>query len=487
MVRLAARTLAASGCLRRPIASSRRAYATASTSKIFPSEPSQPHLVTSSIPGPNSKSISQQIGTFQEDRAHGLVLDYGKSVGNYLVDADGNQMLDMFAQIASIPIGYNDPNLLKLAGSPEFATAAMNRAALGSFPSHTWPEVVESGLGTVRPKGMKHIFTAMCGSCANESAYKAACMAYRARQRGLPEDGKVQFTPDENSSCLKNALPGSPDLSILSFTGAFHGRLFGSLSTTRSKSIHKLDIPAFDWPAVPWPAVRYPLLEHSEENRKAEQAALDAVEEEIVARQRSGKGEIAAVVVEPVQSEGGDNHASPFFFRGLRTITSKYAVSLIVDEVQTGFGATGTFWAHEKWNLEQAPDFVTFSKKAQAAGYYHNVETRPSMPYRNYNTWMGDEVRALQAREIIKTIKERDLVQRTKEVGEYLYKGLERLSKESFASNSFQNLRGEGMGTFIVSTLQFSFSAVSSDKVAFPPPSPCRLGTHLTLSLEMPS
>ena len=79
---------------------------------------------------------------------------------------------------------------------------------------------------------------------------------------------------------------------------------------------------------------------------------------------------MAAVIVEPIQSEGGDFHATPSFFRGLRELTKKRGVYMIVDEVQTGVGATGTFWAHEKWGLdaENAPDFVTFSKVRWCAG-----------------------------------------------------------------------------------------------------------------------
>jgi hypothetical protein len=77
-----------------------------------------------------------------------------------------------------------------------------------------------------------------CGSCANESAFKAAFMTYRHRQR--QSSGEPEFTPEEMSSCMRNAAPGSPDLTVLSFTSAFHGRLFGSLSATRSKAIHKV-------------------------------------------------------------------------------------------------------------------------------------------------------------------------------------------------------------------------------------------------------
>lgn len=424
----------------------RRTLATVSSS-LFPGEPSSPHLVTQAIPGPKSKELSDRIGTFQENRAHGFVVDYGKSQGNWIADADGNVLLDVFAQIASIAIGYNNPDLLALAKTDEFITLTMNRAALGSFPPTNWQELVETGLGTVKPKGLNNIFTAMCGSCANENAFKASFMAYRARERGE----QAQFTPEEMQSCMKNESPGSPDLTILSFTSAFHGRLFGSLSATRSKAIHKLDIPSFNWPVVAWPDVKYPLSQNARENDEAEKVALAAVEEAIVNAKKgnSSYGPVAALIVEPIQSEGGDNHASPAFFQGLRDVTKKHGVFMIVDEVQTGVGATGAFWAHDKWNLTTPPDFVTFSKKMQAAGFYHNLDTRPSMPYRNYNTWMGDPTRTLQARQIIRTIQDHDLVQKTDKVGNYIYGKLSEMIENGAGRGKVEKLRGENAGTFL--------------------------------------
>ncbi|KAE8229031.1 hypothetical protein CF326_g6013 [Tilletia indica] len=414
-------------------------------SSFFPAEPSAPSVSTA-VPGPRSKELSAEIDTFSSTLAHTFVVDYEKSDGNYIVDADGNKMLDVFAQIASIGIGYNNPSLMALAKTDEFARAAMNRPALGSYPPTTWADWVESSLGQVRPKGVNDIFTAMCGSCSNENAYKAAFMAYRARERG---DETVTFTAEELSSCMKNQAPGSPQMSILSFGQGFHGRLFGSLSTTRSKAIHKVDIPAFDWPAVPWPAVHYPFEENASANQKAEQDTLAQVEDTIELHKRNGKP-IAALIVEPIASEGGDMHASPAFFRGLREITKRMGVYFIVDEVQTGVGATGTFWAHEKWNLQTPPDFVVFSKKMQAAGFYHNVDTRPSIAYRNYNTWMGHPIELLKAREIINVIKEHSLVSKTAAIGDKLYSALSSLSKPgSPGHNKIQNLRGKGEGTFI--------------------------------------
>ncbi|GAA5881525.1 hypothetical protein JCM16303_005692 [Sporobolomyces ruberrimus] len=425
-----------------------RTYATEapsfSSTSIFPSEPTSPKLNSASIPGPISLEASKLIDSFQDNRTHVVVADYAKSRGNYLVDVDGNEMLDVFSQIASIAIGYNNPDLLKLAKTDEFAIAAMNRPALGSFPNAEWSRTINEGLLSVAPKGTPHLFTQMCGSCANEGALKAAFMAYRARERG--EASQEGFSADELSSCMKNATPGTPDLVALSFKSAFHGRLFGSLSLTRSKAIHKLDIPAFDWPAVSFPKVKYPLEEYEAENAESESRAIAEVEECIVEWAKKGK-KVAALIVEPIQSEGGDNHASPNFFKALRTITREHGVYLIVDEVQTGAGATGTFWAHEKWNLHHPPDFVTFSKKMQAAGFYHAAETRASLPYRNYNTWMGDPIRALQAREMISFIETHDLVSHTASIGSKLFSSL-----KSFGSKYprvIQNLRGKNEGTFI--------------------------------------
>ena len=243
---------------------------------------------------------------------------------------------------------------------------------------------------------------------------------------------------------MANQSPGAPQLSILSFKSAFHGRLFGSLSTTRSKPIHKLDIPAFDWPQAPFPALKYPLDQHAAENAAEEQRCLDETERLI----KEWHAPPVAVVVEPIQSEGGDNHASPAFFRGLRALTKKHNVLFIVDEVQTGVGATGAFWAHDHWHLDTPPDMVTFSKKAQTAGYYFaNRDLRPNKPYRQFNTWMGDPARALLFRAIIHEINRLDLVRNTAATGNYLYDGLARLAEQF--PGEMRNLRGKGQGTFI--------------------------------------
>ena len=249
--------------------------------------------------------------------------------------AEGRLKLVSFAQIASIPVGYNNPCLIKAAQSPEMVRALVNRPALGNFPSTEWLPTLQDGILKAAPNGFDQVFTGMSGSDANEAAFKAACMWKAQIDRG---GANVQFTDEEIRSTMINQAPGSPHYSILSFQGGFHGRLFVSLSTTRSKAIHKLDIPAFEWPCAPFPKLKYPLDTHAEENAREEARCLEAVEEII----KSFHNPVAALIVEPIQSEGGDNHASPAFFQGLRDITTKHNVIFIVDEVQTGIGTTGS-------------------------------------------------------------------------------------------------------------------------------------------------
>ncbi|KAH7326395.1 aminotransferase class-III-domain-containing protein [Stachybotrys elegans] len=434
-------------CLAQAVARPVRAasYSTAASATqlaraFFQGEPDGPTIKTA-IPGPESKKLTQELDEVFDTRSLNMLTDYTKSVGNYIADPDGNVLLDVYAQIASIALGYNNPSLIKAASTPAMVSAIVNRPALGNFPSHDWADLLKSGILKVAPKGLNNVFTAMAGSDANETAFKAAFMYRRQLERGGPH---VEFTQEELDSSMNNQAPGASNLSILSFKTGFHGRLFGTLSTTRSKPIHKLDIPAFDWPQATFPLLKYPLEEHAAENAAIEQAALDEVEHLI----KTWHIPPAAVIVEPIQSEGGDNHASPDFFRKLRALTRKHNVLFIVDEVQTGVGATGKFWAHEHWDLQDPPDMMTFSKKAQAAGFYYaDPALRPNKPYRQFNTWMGDPVRAILFKAIIEEIQRLDLVNHTAKVGDYLYGKIEGLARKY--PDQFKNLRGKGQGTFI--------------------------------------
>jgi 4-aminobutyrate aminotransferase/(S)-3-amino-2-methylpropionate transaminase len=167
------------------------------------------------------------------------------------------------------------------------------------------------------------IQTMACGSCANENAYKAIFI-WRNK---LNRDGKPP-TAQELSDCVMNKGSGCPDLSMLSFKGAFHGRTLGCLATTHSKAIHKLDIPSFDWPIANFPRYKYPLEENVEYNKKQDEDCLKNVQELISYYNEEKKRTVAGIVVEPVQSEGGDHHGSAYFFQNLQKVAKKVSFSI---------------------------------------------------------------------------------------------------------------------------------------------------------------
>jgi 4-aminobutyrate aminotransferase/(S)-3-amino-2-methylpropionate transaminase len=360
-------------------------------------EPEHASMKTA-IPGPRTEELRARHGRHQDARTVHVYQDAKKSVGNYLVDVDGNVMLDVYAHIAALPVGYNHPNLLAALRSGRFDWAAGFRSALGVAPPVEWVELVESTLMRIAPRGLTKLVTVTTGSEAVENAIKAAFIRHARVRRGGAAPSAAEL-----AGCMENAQASANAMQVVSFEGGFHGRSLGALSLTRSKVIHKLDIPAFAWPKVRFPDVRFPFEEHAAENRASEARSL----EELEATLKAGKGNIAAVIIEPIQGEGGDRHASAAYFTAIRTMTRAHDVAFIVDEVQTGGGATGAFWAHEAWGLEVPPDIVTFSKKMQFGGYYSTEDYAAPEPYRIFNTFLGDPFRGAQL-EVIVEIIERD-------------------------------------------------------------------------------
>jgi len=130
-------------------------------------------------------------------------------------------------------------------------------------------------------------------------------------------------------------------------------------------------------------------------------------------------------------------------FKNFKKLAKQNNMIFIIDEVQTGGGATGKWWAYEHFNLPESPDIVCFSKKLQSAGFYFKKELFPSHPYRIFNTWMGSVPTTLQTKKIIEVVKRDNLLESVQETGEKLLKGLLKLSK---VDQRISNIRG--LGTF---------------------------------------
>uniref|UniRef100_A0A8D1RIM1 4-aminobutyrate aminotransferase, mitochondrial n=1 Tax=Sus scrofa TaxID=9823 RepID=A0A8D1RIM1_PIG len=337
-------------------------------------------LMKTEVPGPRSRELMKQLNIIQNAEAVHFFCNYEESRGNYLVDVDGNRMLDLYSQISSIPIGYSHPALVKLVQQPQNVSTFINRPALGILPPENFVEKLRESLLSVAPKGMSQLITMACGSCSNENAFKTIFMWYRSKERG-----QSAFSKEELETCMINQAPGCPDYSILSFMGAFHGRTMGCLATTHSKAIHKIDIPSFDWPIAPFPRLKYPLEDFVKENQQEEARCLEEVEDLIV-KYRKKKKTVAGIIVEPIQSEGGDNHASDDFFRKLRDISRK--------------------------------------------------------PYRIFNTWLGDPSKNLLLAEVINIIKREDLLSNAAHAGKVLLTGL--LDLQARYPQFISRVRGRG-------------------------------------------
>eukprot|EP01080_Neovahlkampfia_damariscottae_P005655 gene5655-9471_t len=436
----------------------------------FPGEYDNIKLSTT-VPGPKSLELSKKISQHQDERGFAFVADYAKSKGNYIVDADGNVLLDMYCQIASIPLGYNHPDLIDLAKSDRFIEAVVNRPALGVIPPNYWNELLENSLMKVAPKGLTNLFTLSSGAESVEFAYKSVFTWFQQKKRGGVNPNP---TAKEVEDCMHNTGVGAPDIQMISFRKGFHGRTLGALSTTRSSFLHKYDFPAFPWKMTDFPELKYPLEENTDINEKEEARCLEMLKDKLMKNKN-----ICGLIVEPILAEGGDLHASKNFFQNVRKITEKHGVAFIVDEVQTGLVCTGkiwahehwdletppdivTFskkfafivdevqtglvctgkiWAHEHWDLETPPDIVTFSKKCQTAGFYSKPEFRSYVALKNFNTWLGDPIRVMQFETLLKVIKENDLVRQAEIVGDKMLGGLKEIAK---SSSKVSNARGQG-------------------------------------------
>ncbi|MDB4946133.1 MAG: hypothetical protein JWP97_5667 [Labilithrix sp.] len=380
-------------------------------------------IFTDGVPGPRSRELAAR-GTFDMQAIYrSLVVDDEKSQGPFLVDADGNVLLDLFANFALGALGYNHPAVLQVARSEAFARAAANPTSTPFVTTDGWFDFVSALETRFAPAGMAKVFCVDGGGEGVEAALKAAFIVHAERRRaaaGAPRN-PLELDPGEQARIMENA---GTDAVVVSFGGAFHGRGLGPLSATHSKVIHKADLPAFPWPSVPFPASRFPLRDHAQENARAEEESLAALAQVLEAH----RGRVAAVLVEPVQSEGGDRHASAAFFRRVQELAGAAGAAFVLDEVQTGVGMSGTLWAHEQFDLPRPPDLVCFGKKMQMGGFFATAEYAISQFGRMYQTRNGDRPRAMVAGAILRTLVDDGLLARVRETGAHFLAGLEALA-----------------------------------------------------------
>lgn len=391
-------------------------------------EPERPHMNTH-FPGPKLKSLTNDLELVSQDYLNvQTFVNYDTSFGNYLIDCDQNTYLDFYTNIGSLPLGFNHPKLVEEIKKDDFSLAFINKLDTNNYYTEEFYNRFSKTVDKIKPKQLdKLLLTCGCGSSANELAIKVSML-----RRGVNNN-------EENIRNADLSQLGSK-WSILSFNHGFHGRIGGALTATRSKAIQKIAQPAFNWPMAPFPELRYPLKENEAANLQEENRCLEETEKIL----KNNKN-VSAMIVEPVQAEGGDFWGSKIYFRKLRALAKAHNVDFIVDEVQTGM-ATGRFWAHESWELETPPDMVTFSKKFQVSGLFLREEIIP----KNLNSdFCGDTCfdifRFNTLSKILDVVETEKLFDQSIAVANNFKKNFNELvENDKKLQNTFKNLRGQG-------------------------------------------
>lgn len=374
-------------------------------------------------------SISPQ-GVHDTLRKHMLVdgfefvLDLDHSRDGYLQDAiTGKRFLDFFTFFASNPVGLNHPKLTEPDFIQKMGKLAIHNPSNSDLYTTEMAEFVETFSRVGIPKHFKYSFFVAGGSLAVENALKVAF------------DWKVQLN-------FRKGYREEKGHKILHFQEAFHGRSGYTMSMTNTDPNKVNLFPKFDWPRVINPKMRFPVTDAELSRVAAEEKLAIAQAERYF---ELYKDDIAAIIIEPIQGEGGDNQFRLEFHKELRRLADEHDALLIFDEVQTGVGITGKFWCHEHY---VQPDIIAFGKKAQVCGILagtriDSIETNVFHTSSRINsTWGGNLVDMARFRRYLEIIEEDHLVHNADVMGQYL---LQRLTDFCDKNEFVTNARGKGL------------------------------------------
>jgi len=356
-----------------------------------------------------------------------IIVDLKKSQGSYIYDArDDRKYLDFFTFFATLPVGLNHPGMLTPEFKERLVTASINKPSNSDFYTVEMAGFVDTFARVAMPESLPHLFLISGGALAVENALKTAF------------DWKVRMN-------FQQGYTKELGSQVIHFQQAFHGRTGYTLSLTNTADSRKTQyFPKFNWPRVLNPKVSFPLNEQNlKKVEKAEQTSIQQIKRSI----RDNPDDIAAIIIEPIQGEGGDNHFRAEFFKELRTIADENDILLIFDEVQSGLGVSGKMWAYQHFGVE--PDIVAFGKKTQVCGIMagrkidrvdHNVFQESS---RINSTWGANLVDMVRSQRYLEIIEEENLVDNAATVGNYFQSQL--LNLQEKYPNMISNVRGKGL------------------------------------------
>jgi L-lysine 6-transaminase len=354
-----------------------------------------------------------------------LVVDLKKSRGSYIFDnLTKKHFLDLYAYFASLTVGHNHPMMFEKRFLEELQLAAVANPANSDVYTDEFADFVEVFSGFCG-HDFKHYFFVAGGACAVENALKTAF------------DWKIKKN-------LAKGMVASKPLCVIHFQEAFHGRTGYAMSISSAKPVHTEGFPLLKWPRVLNPKIDFPL---DRQNLELVKAKEDKSISQIKSAIQLNKNAVAAIIIEPIQGEGGDNHFRKEFLAKLKEIADANDIMLIFDEVQTGFGLTGRIWAYQHMGV--IPDILVFGKKAQVCGLMagkkvdqvkENVFT---VSGRINSTWGGNLVDMVRCKQYIKIIRAEKLIDNAGQTGKYILKNLVYLG--NIFPGTISNIRGLGL------------------------------------------
>jgi L-lysine 6-transaminase len=373
-----------------------------------------------------AKDVLSELKKYMLIDGFEIVLDLENSPNPYFTDlVTGKKFSDFFTCFASLPLGLNHPKVNNEEFIRYLGTIAVNKPSNSDLYSEAMATFVKTFFAIAVPEEFKYSFYISGGALAVENALKTAF------------DWKVR----------KNFIKGyqtEKGHKIIHFEHAFHGRSGYTMSLTNTDPTKTMYYPKFEWPRIINPTIKFPLNEANlQEVIELEKQAVEQIKMAFVLN----PDDIAAIIIEPIQGEGGDNHFRPEFLKQLRNLADENDALLIFDEVQTGVGITGTMWAHEQ--LEVVPDIMVFGKKMQTCGIIatSRVDDVPDNVFhtssRINSTWGGNLVDMVRATRYLEIIEEENLLDNVNKMGSLLMNKMHVLASER--PELISNVRGRGL------------------------------------------
>ena len=314
------------------------------------------------------------------------------AAGPFCTDVDGNVLMDFTCHVASAPLGYNNPLILDRLGELELVDP-LRIAGQDFYISGGWPPEAPDGPG---PSQLMH----------------------RLVEATEHFDFDRVFLSNSGAEAVENAIKvcyADGGHRAVTFEGAFHGRTLGALSLNRSKRNHRKGYPEVPGVlSVPYCGCHTECTCGWQTDGPGGNALADRLHPK---QGNLDPAEVAFIILEPVQGEGGYRIPNPTFIDDLQALIDEHDIRLIADEIQSGLGRTGEMWGIDHTPLE--PDVICSAKGLRVGATISKGSLFPEETGRISSTWgAGDIVGAMRGVAVLDAINEEDLLTNATDRGE---------------------------------------------------------------------